>query len=124
MISIRSRHLGTAQVDHGVLRQVSAIVATLPVMTESGFKDEFLTVSQIVARAMADSSFTSQEYSDVQLTSYLANMTKTLATLNDVRRMFFVQTMNADSNCIAYGPIQRRLPQRDELKWARRQHGL
>jgi COP9 signalosome complex subunit 6 len=90
MISIRSHQLGTAQVDHGVLRQVSAIVATLPVMTESGFKDEFLTVSQIVARAMVDFSSTSQEYSDVQLTSYLANMTKTLATLNDVRKIFFV----------------------------------
>lgn len=45
MTLIRPHHLGTAQVDHGVLRQVSAIVATLPVMTEAGFKDEFLTVS-------------------------------------------------------------------------------
>lgn len=36
---------GTAQVDHAVLRQISAIVSTLPVMTESGFQDEFLTVS-------------------------------------------------------------------------------
>ncbi|KAI5450033.1 hypothetical protein NCC49_003795 [Naganishia albida] len=62
---------GTAQVDHAVLRQISAIVSTLPVMTESGFQDEFLT-----------------EYSDVQLTSYLANMTKSLATLNDLTDRF------------------------------------
>ncbi|KAJ9112465.1 hypothetical protein QFC20_002253 [Naganishia adeliensis] len=62
---------GTAQVDHAVLRQISAIVSTLPVMTETGFQDEFLT-----------------EYSDVQLTSYLANMTKSLATLNDLTDRF------------------------------------
>ncbi|GHJ88338.1 hypothetical protein NliqN6_4740 [Naganishia liquefaciens] len=61
----------TAQPDHSILRQVSAIVSTLPVMTESGFREEFLT-----------------EYSDVQLTSYLANMTKTLATLNDLTDRF------------------------------------
>ncbi|KAJ9106268.1 hypothetical protein QFC21_001413 [Naganishia friedmannii] len=62
---------GTAQVEHSVLRQISAIVATLPVMTESGFKDEFLT-----------------EYSDVQLTTYLATLTKSLATLNDLTDRF------------------------------------
>ncbi|KAJ9126819.1 hypothetical protein QFC24_001852 [Naganishia onofrii] len=46
-------------------------LATLPVMTESGFQDEFLT-----------------EYSDVQLTAYLATLTKSLATLNDLTDRF------------------------------------
>ncbi|KAJ9109272.1 hypothetical protein QFC21_000601 [Naganishia friedmannii] len=50
---------GTAQVEHLVLRQISAIVATLPV-----------------------------EYSDVQLTTYLTTLTKSLATLNDLTDRF------------------------------------
>lgn len=45
---------GTAQVDHAVLRQISAIVSTLPVMTEAGFQDEFLTVSWPTASSEAE----------------------------------------------------------------------
>jgi hypothetical protein len=57
-------------------------------MTETGFQDEFFTVrlSSEESRTQADIMACLQEYSDVQLTSYLANMTKSLATLNDVSR--------------------------------------
>ncbi|OCF31345.1 COP9 signalosome complex subunit 6 [Kwoniella heveanensis BCC8398] len=57
----------TAQPDHTILRQISALVATLPTMDANEFQRELMT-----------------EYSDVQLTSYLHTLTKQLSALSDV----------------------------------------
>ncbi|WVF65711.1 hypothetical protein IAT40_000442 [Kwoniella sp. CBS 6097] len=56
----------TAQPDHTILRQISALVATLPTMDAKDFQHELMT-----------------EYSDVQLTSYLQTLTKQLNALSD-----------------------------------------
>ncbi|OCF60279.1 COP9 signalosome complex subunit 6 [Kwoniella mangroviensis CBS 10435] len=56
----------TAKPDHNILRQVSALVATLPTMDAKEFRDELTT-----------------EYDDVQLTAYLTTLTKQLSALSD-----------------------------------------
>lgn len=59
---------GTLKRDHESLRQISSLVASLPASSElPEFQTEFLT-----------------EYNDVLLTSYLANMTSGLNSLNEV----------------------------------------
>ncbi|WWC91356.1 uncharacterized protein L201_006299 [Kwoniella dendrophila CBS 6074] len=55
-----------AEPDHNILRQVSALVATLPTMDAKEFREELVT-----------------EYSDVQLTAYLTTLTKQLNALSD-----------------------------------------
>ncbi|WVQ81454.1 hypothetical protein IAT38_003578 [Cryptococcus sp. DSM 104549] len=52
--------------DHTILRQISALVATLPVMDAQQFQEELST-----------------EYSDVQLSAYLTTLTKQLSALSD-----------------------------------------
>ncbi|WRT68904.1 uncharacterized protein IL334_005886 [Kwoniella shivajii] len=55
-----------AKPDHPILRQISALVASLPTMDAKEFRDELVT-----------------EYSDVQLTAYLTNLTKQLNALSE-----------------------------------------
>ncbi|WWC73242.1 uncharacterized protein I206_107208 [Kwoniella pini CBS 10737] len=56
----------TAQPDHTILRQISAIIATLPTMDAKEFREELTT-----------------ECSDVQLTTYLTTLTKQLNALSE-----------------------------------------
>ncbi|KAK4688504.1 COP9 signalosome complex subunit 6, partial [Tremellales sp. Uapishka_1] len=56
-----------AKPDYTILRQISALVATLPTMNAPEFKEELMT-----------------EYSDVQLTAYLTALTKQLSVLANV----------------------------------------
>nr|XP_019047778.1 COP9 signalosome complex subunit 6 [Kwoniella bestiolae CBS 10118]OCF26708.1 COP9 signalosome complex subunit 6 [Kwoniella bestiolae CBS 10118] len=56
----------TAKPDHNILRQVSALVATLPTMDAKEFREELNT-----------------EYDDVQLTAYLTTLTKQLNALSE-----------------------------------------
>ncbi|KAK8843443.1 hypothetical protein IAR55_007100 [Kwoniella newhampshirensis] len=56
----------TAKPDHTVLRQISALVATLPTMDAKEFQDELIT-----------------EYSDVRLEAYLTSLTKQLSALSE-----------------------------------------
>ncbi|TXT08758.1 hypothetical protein VHUM_02886 [Vanrija humicola] len=58
---------GTAKVDHNILRQISSLVATLPVMDADQFKEELKT-----------------EYNDAQLTTYLTTLLGQLEALVDV----------------------------------------
>lgn len=69
--------------DHGILRQIAALVATLPVMNAERFKSELETVS-IVSLPL----LTPQEYNDVQLTNYLTTLLQELEALSDVRSNF------------------------------------
>ncbi|WOO83447.1 putative phospholipasec [Vanrija pseudolonga] len=57
---------GTATVDHSILRQISSLVATLPVMDAEQFKEELKT-----------------EYNDAQLTTYLTTLLGQLEALVD-----------------------------------------
>ncbi|WWD21032.1 hypothetical protein CI109_105513 [Kwoniella shandongensis] len=56
----------TAKPDHTILRQISALVATLPTMDAKEFQEELMT-----------------EYSDVQLAAYLTTLTKQLNALSE-----------------------------------------
>ncbi|CCM01623.1 uncharacterized protein FIBRA_03684 [Fibroporia radiculosa] len=58
---------GQAEKDHATLRSLSALVASLPANEHKGFREEFDT-----------------EYEDVQLTAYLAALTKSANILNDL----------------------------------------
>ncbi|PCH33363.1 hypothetical protein WOLCODRAFT_93367 [Wolfiporia cocos MD-104 SS10] len=58
---------GQAVKDHATLRSLSALVASLPASEHQGFREEFET-----------------EYEDVQLTAYLAALTKSTSLLNDL----------------------------------------
>jgi COP9 signalosome complex subunit 6 len=59
---------GEARKDHGALRSLSALIASLPASESEEFREEFDT-----------------EYEDVQLTAYLSALTKSTNVLNDVR---------------------------------------
>lgn len=58
---------GTVPVDHEIVRQCAALVATLPVMDGTSFKEELRS-----------------EYNDTQLTSYLTTLLDQLSTLSSV----------------------------------------
>ncbi|KAI0374471.1 COP9 signalosome subunit 6 [Pilatotrama ljubarskyi] len=58
---------GSAKKDHATLRALSALIASLPASENKEFREEFDT-----------------EYEDVQLTAYLANLTKSANLLNDL----------------------------------------
>ena len=58
---------GSATKDHATLRALSALIASLPASENKGFREEFDT-----------------EYEDVQLTAYLATLTKSANILNEV----------------------------------------
>ncbi len=73
--------------DDALLRDISAIVATLPTMQTQDFREEVMTVRKqtIWLRIHFLILFGGlQEHSDVQLTQYLSSLTKSLAELNDV----------------------------------------
>ncbi|KAG7580016.1 hypothetical protein FFLO_00224 [Filobasidium floriforme] len=61
----------TMKMDHQVVREISALVSGLPVMSDQDFQLEFLT-----------------EYTDTQLMGYLASLTKQVAGLNDLTDKF------------------------------------
>ncbi|EJU01013.1 Mov34-domain-containing protein [Dacryopinax primogenitus] len=71
---------GQAKKDHDAIRALSALVASLPASQHLEFREEFDT-----------------EYEDVQLTSYLATLTKTASTLNDLVDKFLIATANKES---------------------------
>uniref|UniRef100_A0A0W0FAP3 COP9 signalosome complex subunit 6 n=1 Tax=Moniliophthora roreri TaxID=221103 RepID=A0A0W0FAP3_MONRR len=56
-----------APADHGILRSISALIASLPASENKHFRQEFNT-----------------EYEDVQLTTFLSSLTKSTNILNDV----------------------------------------
>ncbi|KAF9514814.1 hypothetical protein BS47DRAFT_1450710 [Hydnum rufescens UP504] len=58
---------GSATKDYDTLRSLTALVASLPASENPAFREEFNT-----------------EYSDVQLTAFLATLTKSAVTLNDI----------------------------------------
>ncbi|CDO70241.1 hypothetical protein BN946_scf184942.g41 [Trametes cinnabarina] len=58
---------GSATKDHATLRALSALIASLPASENKEFREEFDT-----------------EYEDVQLTAYLATLTKSANLLNDL----------------------------------------
>ncbi|KAH9890988.1 COP9 signalosome subunit 6 [Cubamyces lactineus] len=58
---------GSAKKDHATLRALSALIASLPASENKEFREEFDT-----------------EYEDVQLTAYLATLTKSANLLNDL----------------------------------------
>ncbi|PIL29651.1 hypothetical protein GSI_08288 [Ganoderma sinense ZZ0214-1] len=58
---------GSAKKDHATLRALSALIASLPASENGGFREEFDT-----------------EYEDVQLTAYLATLTKSSNILNEL----------------------------------------
>jgi len=72
---------GQAKKDHDAIRALSALVASLPASEHLEFRKEFDT-----------------EYEDVQLTSYLATLTKTASTLNDLVDKFLITTANKESS--------------------------
>lgn len=65
--------------DLAILRQVSSLLATLPIMDADSFRDELHTVSPTTRLELIV-----QEYSDVRLTEYLSTVLKQLDSLNDV----------------------------------------
>ncbi|KZP00797.1 Mov34-domain-containing protein [Calocera viscosa TUFC12733] len=80
--------LGQTKKDHDAIRALSALVASLPASEHVEFRKEFDT-----------------EYEDVQLTSYLATLTKTASTLNDLVDKFLITTANKESSRDAHsGP--------------------
>jgi len=56
-----------APTDHGILRSISALIASLPASENKTFREEFTTESE-----------------DVQLTAFLASLTKSTNILNDL----------------------------------------
>ncbi|ESK98213.1 cop9 signalosome subunit 6 [Moniliophthora roreri MCA 2997] len=56
-----------APADHGILRSISALIASLPASENKHFRQEFNT-----------------EYEDVQLTTFLSSLTKSTNILNDI----------------------------------------
>lgn len=100
---------GTMKSDPEVLRMISGLMAGLPIEEAEEFREEFLTVSHPFTSVYDDAAAStfvslhalillflsfcpacvSQEYADVQLTSYLATLTKSLHSLNNVRPVPF-----------------------------------
>ncbi|KZT06326.1 COP9 signalosome subunit 6 [Laetiporus sulphureus 93-53] len=80
---------GQATKDHATLRSLSALVASLPASEHKGFREEFDT-----------------EYEDVQLTAYLAALTKSTSLLNDLIDKHNVLTATREERAPA-GPRRR-----------------
>ncbi|KAI9066712.1 COP9 signalosome subunit 6 [Trametes sanguinea] len=70
---------GSATKDHATLRALSALIASLPASENKEFREEFDT-----------------EYEDVQLTAYLATLTKSANLLNDLVDKHVVLTSSRD----------------------------
>ena len=76
--------VGSAKKDHATLRALSALIASLPASENKEFREEFDTVNAFpyYTEVLLISRY--QEYEDVQLTAYLATLTKSANLLNDV----------------------------------------
>ncbi|KAK4699864.1 hypothetical protein P7C70_g6393, partial [Phenoliferia sp. Uapishka_3] len=61
---------GTAVKDQETLRQISALISSLPATDSEDFRDEFMT-----------------EHNDILLTTYLSTLTKQLNSANEVRHL-------------------------------------
>ncbi|PPQ69618.1 hypothetical protein CVT25_013701 [Psilocybe cyanescens] len=70
---------GQARVDQSILRSLSALLASLPASENKHFREEFDT-----------------EYEDVQLTAFLASLTKSTNILNDLVDKHLVLTAGKD----------------------------
>ncbi|KAI0735474.1 COP9 signalosome subunit 6 [Earliella scabrosa] len=79
---------GSAKKDHATLRALSALIASLPASENKEFRDEFDT-----------------EYEDVQLTAYLATLTKSANLLNDLVDKHIVLTSSREDR--GGGPRRR-----------------
>ncbi|OBZ79855.1 COP9 signalosome complex subunit 6 [Grifola frondosa] len=73
--------------DHATLRALSALIASLPASENKGFREEFET-----------------EYEDVQLTAFLATLTKSANILNDLVDKHIVLTATREDRSIPGGP--------------------
>ncbi|KAL7285744.1 COP9 signalosome subunit 6 [Trametes coccinea BRFM310] len=80
---------GSATKDHATLRALSALIASLPASENKEFREEFDT-----------------EYEDVQLTAYLATLTKSANLLNDLVDKHVVLTSSRDERS-GMGPRRR-----------------
>ncbi|TFK93563.1 COP9 signalosome subunit 6 [Polyporus arcularius HHB13444] len=79
---------GSAKKDHATLRALSALIASLPASENKGFREEFDT-----------------EYEDVQLTAYLATLTKSANILNELVDKHIVLTASREDR--GGGPRRR-----------------
>ncbi|KAH9853084.1 COP9 signalosome subunit 6 [Lenzites betulinus] len=79
---------GSATKDHATLRALAALIASLPASENTNFREEFDT-----------------EYEDVQLTAYLATLTKSANLLNDLVDKHVVLTASRDDRPM--GPRRR-----------------
>ncbi|KAI0757290.1 COP9 signalosome subunit 6 [Daedaleopsis nitida] len=79
---------GSAKKDHATLRALSALIASLPASENKEFREEFDT-----------------EYEDVQLTAYLATLTKSANILNDLVDRHIVLTSSREER--SGGPRRR-----------------
>lgn len=70
---------GSAPKDHAALRSLSALLASLPAIDHPEFREEF-----------------NAEYADVQMTAYLASLTKSTLALNELVDKLVVMTSQRD----------------------------
>jgi len=79
---------GQKKKDHDAIRSVSALIASLPASEHQGFREEFDT-----------------EYEDVQLTAYLATLTKRANVLNDLVDKYLITTANKENQREGHGNV-------------------
>ncbi|CAO1635179.1 unnamed protein product [Sympodiomycopsis kandeliae] len=82
---------GNIQRDHETMRRIKSVLASMPAMDSTEFKQEFL-----------------KEYNDVMLTSYLSSLTKGLQSLNELVDKFDVVDSVYRSNTNRLGGPERR----------------
>ncbi|KAJ7596623.1 COP9 signalosome subunit 6 [Mycena floridula] len=82
---------GQATKDHGLLRAIAALVASLPATENKHFREEFDT-----------------EYTDVQLTAFLSSLTKSANILNDVVDKHLMMTASKEDRGGGGGGQRRR----------------
>lgn len=75
----RQVQAGNASTDHRMLRQITALAEQLPLVDADAFRAELVTVSS--RRDPAEQ----QEFSDVQLATYMGSTLKQLDALVEVR---------------------------------------
>ncbi|KAF8591963.1 hypothetical protein K439DRAFT_1325671 [Ramaria rubella] len=81
---------GMAPKDHATLRSLSALLASLPAADQPAFREEFDT-----------------EYADVQMTAYLAALTKSTHALNDLVDKHVLMTSSMRDHIGAMGGRRR-----------------
>ncbi|KAF9535487.1 COP9 signalosome subunit 6 [Crepidotus variabilis] len=91
---------GQARPDAGVVRSVTALIASLPASENKYFREEFDT-----------------EYEDVQLTAFLSTLTKSTNILNDLVDKHIVLTSGKDDR--SAGPRRRMGRQGGPAEWDR-----